>query len=60
MIGLLTPPFGESLFLLSAITGLSVGRVAAAVAPCLICIFAVLVLITIFPGFVTWFPSLLM
>jgi tripartite ATP-independent transporter DctM subunit len=60
MIGLLTPPFGECLFLLSAITGLSVGRVAAAVAPCLIYIIAVLVLITIFPGFVTWLPSLFM
>jgi tripartite ATP-independent transporter DctM subunit len=60
MIGLLTPPFGECLFLLSAITGLPVGRVASAVAPCLIYITAVLVLITIFPGFVTWLPSLLM
>jgi len=60
MIGLLTPPFGECLFLLSAITGLPVGRVAAAVAPCLIYIVAVLILITIFPGFVTWLPNLLM
>jgi len=39
---------------------LSVGRVAAAVAPCLIYIIAVLILITIFPGFVTWLPNLLM
>jgi tripartite ATP-independent transporter DctM subunit len=60
MIGLLTPPFGECLFLLSAITGLPVGRVAAAVAPCLIGIILVLALITVFPGFVTWLPNLLM
>jgi tripartite ATP-independent transporter DctM subunit len=60
MIGLLTPPFGECLFLLSAITGLPVGRVATAVAPCLIGIIAVLALITIIPGFVTWLPNLLM
>jgi TRAP-type C4-dicarboxylate transport system permease large subunit len=60
MIGLLTPPFGECLFLLSAITGLPVGRVAAAVAPCLIYIISVLILITIFPGLVTWLPGLLM
>lgn len=60
MIGLLTPPFGECLFLLSAITGLPVGSVAAAVAPCLIYIMAVLALITVFPGLVTWLPSLLM
>jgi len=60
MIGLLTPPFGECLFLLSAITGLPVGRVAVAVAPCLIGIIMVLVLITIFPGLVTWLPNLLM
>jgi TRAP-type C4-dicarboxylate transport system permease large subunit len=60
MIGLLTPPFGECLFLLSAITGLPVGSVAAAVAPCLVYIMAVLALITVFPGLVTWLPSLLM
>jgi tripartite ATP-independent transporter DctM subunit len=60
MIGLLTPPFGECLFLLSAITGLPVGRVAAAVTPCLIGIVLVLVLITVFPGFVTWLPEMLM
>jgi TRAP-type C4-dicarboxylate transport system permease large subunit len=45
---------------LSAITGLPVGRVAAAVAPCLIGIGLVLVLITVFPGFVIWLPELLM
>jgi len=39
---------------------LPVGRVAAAVAPCLIGILIVLALITIFPGFVTWLPNLLM
>lgn len=60
MIGLLTPPFGESLFILSAITGVPVGRVARAVSPYLLGIGAVLFLIMYIPSFVTWLPSVLM
>lgn len=60
MIGLLTPPFGECLFLLSAITGVPVARVARAVAPYLIGIGIVLLLIMFIPGLVTWLPELLM
>jgi TRAP-type C4-dicarboxylate transport system permease large subunit len=59
MIGLLTPPFGELLFILTAITGVPVGRVASATAPYLIGIGAVLLLIMYIPGLVTWLPGLL-
>lgn len=60
MIGLVTPPFGECLFLLSAITGVPVSRVARATAPYLIGMLTVLFLITYIPGLVLWLPGLLM
>ena len=59
MIGLLTPPFGECLFILSAITGVPVGRVARATAPYLLGIGAVLFLIMYIPSLVTWLPGVL-
>ena len=59
MIGLLTPPFGELLFILTAITGVPVGRVARATAPYLLGIGAVLFLIMYIPSLVTWLPSVL-
>jgi tripartite ATP-independent transporter DctM subunit len=59
MIGLLTPPFGELLFILTAITGVPVGRVAWATAPYLIGIGAVLFLIMYVPSLVTWLPGIL-
>ena len=59
MIGLLTPPFGELLFILTAITGVPVGRVARATAPYLLGIGAVLFLIMYIPSLVTWLPGVL-
>lgn len=60
MMGLLTPPFGECLFLLSAITSVPVGRVAKAVSPYLLGIGVVLLLIMYIPSLVTWLPSVVM
>lgn len=60
MIGLITPPFGECLFLMSAITNVPVSRVAKATAPYLIAMLTVLFLITYIPGLVLWLPNLLM
>ncbi len=59
MMGLLTPPFGECLFLLSAITGVPVARVARATVPYLIGIGIVLLSIMFIPGLVTWLPGVL-
>ena len=59
MMGLLTPPFGECLFILSAITGVPVGRVARATGPYMIGIGAVLFLIMYVPSLVTWLPGVL-
>ncbi|MCS7242776.1 TRAP transporter large permease [Candidatus Caldatribacterium sp.] len=58
MIGLLTPPFGMSLFILSRVSGLSPLRIARASLPFLIPILVVLALITIFPSLVTFLPNL--
>jgi len=60
MMGVLTPPFGECLFILSAITGVPVGRVTRATAPYLIGIGMVLFLIMYVPSLITWLPGLLM
>ncbi len=60
MIGLVTPPFGECLFILSAITGLPVSKVARATSPYLAGMITVLILITYIPSLVLWLPGLLM
>ena len=58
MIGLLTPPFGMSLFILSRVSGLSPLRIARASLPFLVPILIVLALITVFPSLVTFLPNL--
>lgn len=60
MIGLVTPPFGECLFILSALTGLPVSKVARATSPYLAGMITVLILITYIPSLVLWLPELLM
>ncbi len=57
MIGLLTPPFGIVLFVMSQVSGLRFGRVVRATAPFLAPLLIVLVLIVLFPGLVTALPD---
>jgi tripartite ATP-independent transporter DctM subunit len=59
VIGLLTPPFGEILFILNKISGVPLERVIKAVLPFLIPLFVALAIITYFPPIVTWLPNLL-
>ncbi|HEX6195177.1 MAG TPA: TRAP transporter large permease [Jiangellaceae bacterium] len=59
MLGLLTPPIGGVLYVLSSVTGATVTDVFRGVAPFLIPLLAVLLLVTFLPGIVTWFPGLL-
>lgn len=59
MLGLLTPPIGGVLYVLSSVTGASVTDVFRGVAPFLIPLLAVLLLVTFVPGIVTWLPGLL-
>jgi len=60
MIGLLTPPVGMSLYAVSSISGVSIGRLSRELWPYLLGIFAVLMLITYWPALALWVPNLLM
>jgi tripartite ATP-independent transporter DctM subunit len=59
MIGLITPPYGLLLFIVSNITNQPVGRVIREVWPFILALFVALGVITFVPDFVLWFPRLL-
>ncbi|OOF48676.1 C4-dicarboxylate ABC transporter permease [Rodentibacter genomosp. 1] len=59
MIGILTPPMGMALFVVARVGNMSVSTVTKGVLPFLIPIFAMLVLITVFPQIITFIPNLL-
>jgi tripartite ATP-independent transporter DctM subunit len=56
MIGLLHPPLGMVLFVLSRVAGLSVERTTMAILPWLIPLFAALIAITFIPEITLWLP----
>ena len=55
----ITPPLGFNLFVIQGLTGLKIGRVAVSAVPFFILLLVGIVLITAFPGLVTWLPSTL-
>jgi len=57
MIGLLTPPVGMVLFVLSRISKLSVERTTMAILPWMIPLFVALLLITFIPAITLWLPT---
>lgn len=57
--GVITPPFGNVLFVLVEITGMPFEKVVVAVVPFLVPILVVIVLLTLFPGLVTFLPGLI-
>jgi C4-dicarboxylate transporter DctM subunit len=59
MIGLITPPYGLLLFIVSNITKEPVGRIIREVWPFIIALVIALVIITFVPDFVLWFPRYL-
>jgi len=59
MIGLITPPFGMVLFVLNKLSGVPVEKITKATLPFLIPLLAVLLLMTFFPGLVTYLPNLI-
>jgi tripartite ATP-independent transporter DctM subunit len=59
MIGLLTPPVGMVLYVLSRVAKISFEETVRAVWPFLIPLFAVLIIITFVPQTVLWLPSVL-
>ena len=58
--GFLTPPFGLNLFVSMGMSGQSLTRVAAAVAPFLVVLFACIMLITFVPQISLFLPNLLL
>ncbi|HSK41644.1 MAG TPA: TRAP transporter large permease [Arenibaculum sp.] len=57
MIGLLTPPVGMVLYILSRVSGLPFEECARACAPFLIPLVGMLLLVTFWPDFSLWLPS---
>lgn len=60
MIGLLTPPIGMSLYMVSIITRMDFSEVVRGVLPFYVPLFVALVVVTLFPGLSTWLPNLIM
>jgi tripartite ATP-independent transporter DctM subunit len=60
MIGLLHPPLGMVLYVLSRISKLSVERTTMAILPWLLPLMAALLLITFIPDITLWLPHMLM
>lgn len=58
MIGVLTPPFGLVLFVISKVSSVPLGRIIRATAPFFIPLVIVLLLITLVPELVTFLPNL--
>lgn len=58
MAGLLTPPVGVVLYVLSSISGLSFERCVTATAPFLIPLVIVLLLVAYIPQISLWLPNL--
>lgn len=59
MIGLLTPPVGMSLYLVSIMSGVPFPRICKAILPYYLPLIATLVLVTIFPALSVWLPNLI-
>lgn len=57
MIGLLTPPVGTVLYVLSSTMKVPVGEVFRGSLPFIVPLVAICLLIIFFPGFVTWLPN---
>lgn len=59
MIGLLTPPIGMVLYVLSRVSKVPFERCVTATAPFLVPLFIVLLLVTFFPFITMWLPTLI-
>ena len=60
MIGLLTPPVGMSLYMVSNIGRIPLERVMAGAVPFIVSLIIALAIVTFVPAFSTWLPNLVM
>ena len=58
MIGLLTPPVGMSLYMVSSVAGMPVDKVIRAAVPFIVCLLVALAAVTYIPAASTWLPNL--
>jgi TRAP-type C4-dicarboxylate transport system permease large subunit len=56
MLGLVTPPYGLLLFIMTNIAGVPLKDIVRDVLPFLLAMFVVLILITFIPDLVLWLP----
>lgn len=56
-MGMITPPVGGVLFVVTAVSGVPLSRVIGAIWPFFFAIFAVLLLLILVPGLATWLPG---
>jgi tripartite ATP-independent transporter DctM subunit len=59
MIGLITPPMGLSLFMVSNVARVSIKEILKELPPYFVCLLFALFLITFFPKLVLWIPNML-
>jgi tripartite ATP-independent transporter DctM subunit len=59
MLGLITPPYGLLLFIMTSISGAPLRDIVRDVLPFLFAMLGALALITFFPGLVLWLPRML-
>jgi TRAP-type C4-dicarboxylate transport system permease large subunit len=60
MIGLLTPPVGMSLYMVSSVARMPVERVIGAAVPWIVCLLLSLAAVTFVPAASTWLPQLML
>lgn len=60
LIGIMTPPMGIGLYVLSSISGIAFGRIALAALPFVLLLLSVLVALALLPGLALWLPDLLL
>jgi tripartite ATP-independent transporter DctM subunit len=60
MIGLLTPPVGMSLYMVSTVAGMPVDQVIRAAIPWIVCLLLSLAAVTFLPAASTWLPNLML
>src|SRR5210317_914178 len=58
MIGLITPPYGILLFVINAITGISLKEIISEIWMFILVLIIALIIMTLFPGLILWLPEM--
>lgn len=58
MVSMITPPMGLMVFIVGGLARIPIGPIFRESVPFMITLYGVMILITVFPGLVTWLPSI--